>query len=146
MAGHDINYLAVSGVLSQIGPAYPSPPVPPVNILGDFAGGGLVCFVGILLALVARGVSGKGQVVEANMVDGAGYLGSMPRLGRMEAVREGNRVAMAMWGAPRGENLLDGGCPYYFNSISNSTQTNLSHSTDSLYVRHNEWHLYRSIF
>ncbi|KAJ5825170.1 hypothetical protein N7474_002308 [Penicillium riverlandense] len=93
MAGHDLNYLAVSGVLSILGPSIrlpplnrPLPPSPPGNILGDFAGGGLVCFVGILLALISRTKTGKGQIVEANMVD----VGPTP-----------------------GENLVDGGCPYY---------------------------------
>lgn len=103
MAGHDINYLAVSGVLSQLGRAG-FPPSPPANLLGDFGGGGLVCFTGILLALIKRGVCGMGQVVEANMVDGVAYLGVMPRFARK---------IEGMWDKPRGENLLDGGCPYY---------------------------------
>lgn len=102
MAGHDINYLAVSGVLSLLG-RKESKPTPPVNILGDFAGGGAVLFQGILLALLARGQSGKGQVVEANMVDGAGYLATFPRMGRKTLAG----------GFPRGENVLDSGCPYY---------------------------------
>lgn len=119
MAGHDINYLAVSGVLAQFGPRWPCPPSPPVNVLGDFAGGGLVCFVGICLALLARGgggEGGRGQVVEANMVDGVAGLGSMLRLGRMGAVVGGGRERereKEVWGAERGANLLDGGCPYY---------------------------------
>ncbi|KAH0018574.1 CoA-transferase family III, partial [Aureobasidium melanogenum] len=82
MAGHDINYVAVSGVLSQLGRKGDTP-YPPANLLGDFGGGGLV--------------------VEANMVDGAAYLGVMPRFARNTP----------MWDQPRGENLLDGGCPYY---------------------------------
>jgi alpha-methylacyl-CoA racemase len=102
MAGHDINYLAVSGVLSQLGPAG-VPPQPPANVLADFAGGGLVCALGIVLALVARAGSGRGQVVEANIVDGAAYLGTFMRL--MSKTR--------MWGVARGMNLLDGGSPFY---------------------------------
>ncbi|EKD05579.1 hypothetical protein A1Q2_00121 [Trichosporon asahii var. asahii CBS 8904] len=102
MAGHDINYLAVSGVLSMLGRAGDKPH-PPTNILGDFAGGGAVLFQGILLALLSRGVSGKGQVVEANMVDGASYLSSMPRMGQKTPLGAG----------PRGTNMLDGGCPFY---------------------------------
>ncbi|KAI0490827.1 CoA-transferase family III domain-containing protein [Xylaria cf. heliscus] len=102
MAGHDINYLAVSGVLSLLGRSGDKPH-PPVNILGDFAGGGAVLFQGILLALLARQRTGKGQVVEANMVDGANYLATFPRLARKTPV--GDR--------PRGENHLDGGCPFY---------------------------------
>lgn len=66
MAGHDINYLAVSGVLSMLG-RRGDKPHPPINILGDFAGGGAVLFQGILLAVIARERTGRGQVVEANM-------------------------------------------------------------------------------
>ncbi|KAF7716677.1 Isopenicillin N epimerase component [Penicillium ucsense] len=102
MAGHDINYIAVSGVLSMLGRAGDKP-YAPGNILGDFAGGGAMCFLGILLALMARTSTGQGQVVEANMVDGSAYLATFPRL----ATRTG------AWDQPRGENLLDSGCPYY---------------------------------
>ncbi|KAK5953486.1 hypothetical protein OHC33_005430 [Knufia fluminis] len=102
MAGHDINYLAVSGVLSMLG-AKDTPPLPPGNVLADFAGGGHVAFTGVLLALIHRGVSGKGQVVEANMADGVNYLGTFPRL----------LTRAAMWSGPRGTNTLDGGAPYY---------------------------------
>lgn len=105
MAGHDINYLAVSGVLSMLGAA-PGPPQPPGNMLGDFAGGGAVCFMGILLALLHRQSSGKGQVVCANMVDGASYLASFPRFTQKTPA----------WDGVRGTNLLDGGpdgAPWY---------------------------------
>ncbi|OIW29653.1 CoA-transferase family III [Coniochaeta ligniaria NRRL 30616] len=102
MAGHDINYLAVSGVLSLLG-RKGEKPTPPWNILGDFAGGGAMLFQGVLMALVARGVSGKGQVVEANMVDGASYLATFPRMALKTPLGE----------RPRGENLLDTGCPWY---------------------------------
>ncbi|KAF3929459.1 hypothetical protein AA313_de0208037 [Arthrobotrys entomopaga] len=102
MAGHDINYIAVSGVLSMLGRANERP-YAPGNIVGDFAGGGAVCFMGILLALIERGKTGRGQVVEANMVDGSGFMASMPRL----AMKNWS------WGGERGRNLLDGGCPYY---------------------------------
>ena len=102
MAGHDINYLAVSGVLSGLGPKN-GPPHPPANILADFAGGGLMCAFGILMALIHRAQSGKGQVVENNMVDGSAYLASMMRYG----------LRNPLWNKPRGENLLDGGCPWY---------------------------------
>ena len=78
MAGHDINYLAVSGVLSMLG-AKDTPPLPPGNVLADFAGGGHVAFTGVLLALIHRGVSGKRQVVEANMADRVNFLGTFPR-------------------------------------------------------------------
>lgn len=94
------NYIAVSGVLSMLGRAGELPHAPG-NIVGDFAGGGAMCFVGILLARVC---SGRGQVVEANMVDGSAYhLATMPRLAR-EA---------ALWSGPRGTTMLDGGSPFY---------------------------------
>ena len=102
MAGHDINYLAVSGVLSQLGRKGDTP-YPPANLLGDFGGGGLVCFTGIVMALLHRERTGMGQVVEANMVDGAAYLGHMHRLASKTP----------SWNRERGNNLLDGGCPYY---------------------------------
>ncbi|KAJ5191521.1 Isopenicillin N epimerase component 2 [Penicillium cinerascens] len=102
MAGHDINYIAVSGVLSMLGRAGDKP-YAPGNILGDFAGGGAMCFLGILLAIISRSTTGRGQVVEANMVDGSAYLATFPRLAQ-------NSPA---WDGPRGENLLDSGCPYY---------------------------------
>ncbi|KAL8794588.1 MAG: hypothetical protein Q9182_007615 [Xanthomendoza sp. 2 TL-2023] len=102
MAGHDINYLAVSGVLSQLGRAEGAP-YAPANILADFAGGGLMCALGVLLALYVRTASGKGQIVQNNMVDGVSYLGSMMRLAKKSN----------MWNQPRGQNLLDGGCPWY---------------------------------
>ncbi|KAG8405034.1 hypothetical protein J3459_022290 [Metarhizium acridum] len=78
-------------------------PHPPANILADFAGGGANLFQGVLLALLARQTTGRGQVVEANMVDGSAYLATFPRLGLKSGV--GARG--------RGRNLLDGGCPYY---------------------------------
>lgn len=102
MAGHDINYIAVSGVLSMMGRANDKP-YAPGNIVGDFAGGGAVCFLGILLALLQRERSGRGQVVEANMVDGSSYMATFLRLAR----------TTPMWNDQRGHNVLDGGCPYY---------------------------------
>lgn len=102
MAGHDINYIAVSGVLSMLGRAG-EPPYAPANLIGDFAGGGAMCVLGILLALQSRHRTGRGQTVEANMVDGSAYLTSMPRLSQQTP----------LWDKPRGENLLDGGCPFY---------------------------------
>ena len=73
MAGHDINYIAISGALSLLG-RKGEKPLAPVNLLGDFAGGGMLCALGICLALLERAHSGKGQVVDAAMVDGAAYL------------------------------------------------------------------------
>jgi alpha-methylacyl-CoA racemase len=102
MAGHDINYIALSGALSLFG-RKGEKPSPPGNILGDFAGGGAILFQGILLALMARERSGHGQVVEANMVDGSAYLTTFPRL----------LQKTPMWNLPRGENMLDSGSPWY---------------------------------
>jgi alpha-methylacyl-CoA racemase len=102
MAGHDINYIAVSGVLSLFG-RKGEKPYPPGNIVGDFAGGGVMCFMGILLALLARDRTGFGQVVEANMVDGSNILATMPRMG----------LKTQVWSGERGTNLLDGGAPFY---------------------------------
>jgi alpha-methylacyl-CoA racemase len=102
MAGHDINYLAVSGALGLLG-RDGEKPHPPWNILADFAGGGAVLFQGVLLALLARGTSGQGQVVEANMVDGSAYLATFPRFA----------LKTPLGGFGRGRNLLDGGCPWY---------------------------------
>ncbi|PVI04292.1 alpha-methylacyl-CoA racemase [Periconia macrospinosa] len=102
MAGHDINYIAVSGVLSLFG-RKGEKPYPPGNVVGDFAGGGAICFIGILLALLSRDRTGYGQVVEANMVDGSAVLASMPRLG----------LKTQTWNGERGTNMLDGGAPFY---------------------------------
>ncbi|TKK88057.1 CoA transferase [Herbidospora galbida] len=100
-AGHDIDYVAVSGVLSQLGRAGEKP-TPPINILGDFAGGGLMLAYGILLALLERERTGRGRVVDAAMVDGAAVLFSMFY----------SLTQSGFWG-PRGTNLLDGGAPMY---------------------------------
>ena len=102
MAGHDINYLAVSGILSQLGRKH-EPPYPPANILADFAGGGLFCAFGILFALLQRSSTGKGQIIDSNMVDGAAYLGTFMRYA----------LRTPLWDHPKGENFLDGGCPWY---------------------------------
>jgi alpha-methylacyl-CoA racemase len=102
MAGHDINYIAISGALSLIGRRHERP-LAPVNLLGDFAGGGMLCALGIAIALVARAQSGKGQVVDAAMVDGAAYLASFVY----------NFRRAGLWSDDRGTNLLDGGAPFY---------------------------------
>jgi alpha-methylacyl-CoA racemase len=101
-AGHDIDYIAISGALSTVGRAGQSP-VPPVNLLGDFGGGGMLLAVGILAALVERASSGRGQVVDAAMVDGSALLTSFIY---------GMRAA-GSWHDRRGSNLLDGGAPFY---------------------------------
>ncbi|KAA8912427.1 CoA-transferase family III domain-containing protein [Sphaerosporella brunnea] len=104
MAGHDINYIAVSGVLSLLG-RKGEKPYAPGNLIGDFVGGGMVCFVGILLALLQRGVDGKGQVIEANMVDGSAYMAAFPRAALL--------AGTGMFEEERGTGLLDGGAPFY---------------------------------
>ncbi|MEV5843574.1 CaiB/BaiF CoA-transferase family protein [Streptomyces sp. NPDC051985] len=101
-AGHDITYLAVSGALGLIGPP-DRPPVPPVNLVGDFGGGGLLLAFGILAALYERERSGRGQVVDAAMVDGAALLTTA-----LHGLR-----ATGDWAGERGGNLLDGGAPFY---------------------------------
>lgn len=100
-AGHDIDYIAVSGVLSMLG-REGGKPTPPINILGDFAGGGLMLAYGVLLALFERERTGLGRVIDAAMVDGAAILFAMFYQG----------VSSGMWG-PRGTNLLDTGAPMY---------------------------------
>ncbi|KAJ7773194.1 CoA-transferase family III domain-containing protein [Mycena metata] len=105
MAGHDINYLALSGVLSML-PGSAEKPSFPINLLADFAGGGLTCALGILLALIERGKSGRGQVVDTDMVSGTRYLSSFPLLGQLVP-------SSAMFGGARGSRLLDGGSPFY---------------------------------
>ena len=99
--GHDINYIALAGVLGAVGRAG-APPTPPLNLVGDFGGGGMLLAYGVLAALLERGRSGLGQVVDAAMVDGAALL--MAPLYGAEAV--------GAWG-PRGTNLLDSGAPFY---------------------------------
>ncbi len=101
-AGHDINYISLNGVLHAIGRAGERP-VPPLNVVGDFGGGSVWLLLGILSALFERQTSGKGQVVDAAMIDGSSVLVQM-----MWAMR-----TMGMWTDERGANMLDGGAPYY---------------------------------
>jgi len=101
-AGHDINYISLNGVLHAIGRAGERP-VPPLNLAGDFGGGSMFLVVGILSALWERERSGKGQIIDAAMVDGSSALSTM-----IWAFR-----AMGMWSDERGVNMLDTGAPYY---------------------------------
>ncbi|KAI1316291.1 hypothetical protein EDD11_010134 [Mortierella claussenii] len=103
MAGHDINYLAISGILSTLG-QHNDKPAFPINLLADFAGGGLMCALGILLALQERSRSNQGQVVDAAMVEGVSYIGSFVY---------NMHKAGALFQTPRGTGQLDGGAPFY---------------------------------
>jgi alpha-methylacyl-CoA racemase len=101
-AGHDINYIALAGALEPIGRAG-EPPLAPLNLVGDFGGGGLMLAYGIVCALVERATSGRGQVVDAAMVDGAAAL---------MAIFHGAQQS-GWWSEERGTNLLDTGAHFY---------------------------------
>jgi len=100
--GHDINFIALTGALAAMGEP-DRPPMPPLNLLGDFAGGGMMLAFGVLAAHLQAQRTGRGQVVDAAMIDGTAAL---------MAMIAGWRNA-AMWVCRRGDNLLDGGAPFY---------------------------------
>ena len=102
MAGHDLDYIALAGALHPMGAADEPPPVP-LNLIGDFGGGGMFLAFGMVCALLEAARSGKGQVVDAAMVDGAATLTAM-----FHAM-----LAMGLWRTEREANLLDGGAPFY---------------------------------
>jgi len=101
-AGHDINYISLTGSLAAIGKKDQKPTVP-LNMIGDFGGGGMLVITGILAALLERGQSGKGQIVDAAMTDGSAYLMSFMH----------SMTAQGYWQQQRESNMLDGGAPYY---------------------------------
>jgi alpha-methylacyl-CoA racemase len=101
-AGHDINYIAVSGALEPLGRAGQAPHAP-INLLGDFAGGGLMLAMGVLAALHERSNSGLGQVIDAAMTDGSALISTF-----LYGMKANN-----MWSGGRGGNMLDGGTPFY---------------------------------
>jgi len=101
-AGHDINYIALAGVLGAFGRKGEAP-VPPLNLVGDFGGGGMLLGFGIACALLEAGRSGRGQVVDAAMVDGASLLAAM----------FSGMLAAKRWREERGVNILDTGAPWY---------------------------------
>src|SRR4051794_2084209 len=101
-AGHDINYVALSGTLHAIG-RQGQLPTPPINLVGDFGGGGMLLAFGVACALVERNSSGKGQVIDAAMVDGAALLATMFH----------SLVQLGTWKEERGTNLLDTGAHFY---------------------------------
>ncbi len=102
VAGHDINYIALTGALHAIGPEA-GPPAPPLSLVGDYGGGALYLAMGVLAGIVEAGRSGQGQVVDAAMVDGAASL--------MTVVY--GMLAAGLWKDRRGLNMLDGGAPEY---------------------------------
>ncbi|RST86081.1 CoA transferase [Aquibium carbonis] len=101
-AGHDLTYLALSGMLHAIGPKG-GKPVPPLNLVADYGGGTMFLIAGVLAALFERSRSGRGQVVDAAMIDGAATLGNLPFA----------LLAAGLWQDRRGSNLLDSGAPFY---------------------------------
>ena len=101
-AGHDINYIALTGALHAIGPA-DGPPQIPLNLVGDFGGGSTYLVIGVLAALLEAERTGQGQVVDAAIVDGASHL-----LAAVHSMLGGGR-----WVDRRASNMLDGGAPYY---------------------------------
>lgn len=111
--GHDLNYLALSGLLSMIGPAH-GPPSIPLNLMGDYAGGGLYLAIGVLSAIIEARGSGEGQVVDAAMIDGIGSL----------MTHQFGFLGSGRWLPRRGANFLDGGAPWY----------NIYRTSDGLYV------------
>jgi alpha-methylacyl-CoA racemase len=101
-AGHDINYIALTGALHAMGRPG-QPPAPPLNLVGDFGGGGMMLAFGIACAVIEARASGRGQVVDAAMVDGASLLSTM----------FAGMLASGNWSEQRGVNVLDGGAPWY---------------------------------
>jgi alpha-methylacyl-CoA racemase len=100
--GHDINYLALSGVLGMLGRAG-EPPVPPANLIADYGGGGMLLAFAVVAGVLHARASGRGCVIDCAMTEGAALLA---------AAIDGFRAA-GLWGAPRGGNFLDGGAPFY---------------------------------
>jgi alpha-methylacyl-CoA racemase len=101
-AGHDLNYLGLTGTLAAIGRPGERP-VPPLNLVADFGGGSMLLLLGVLAAVVERQRSGRGQVVDAAMVDGVAALSAMLWAHRSQG----------LWADERGANMLDGGAPFY---------------------------------
>lgn len=100
-AGHDINYIALSGALHTFGPA--ERPMAPANLIGDFGGGGMLLAFGVLAGILSARTTGKGQVIDAAMVDGAALLSAMTY----------TMLGNGLWQDRRGVNVLDGGAPWY---------------------------------
>ncbi|MDR7101121.1 CaiB/BaiF CoA-transferase family protein [Croceicoccus sp. BE223] len=101
-AGHDLNYISLNGCLHALGPE-DAPPLPPLNLIGDYGGGGMMLAFGFVTALLAARGSGVGRVIDCSMSDGAGAM-----MAAMWSLKHNG-----VWDAPRGRNLLDGGAPFY---------------------------------
>lgn len=101
-AGHDLNYISISGCLAALG-SEGEPPMPPLNLIGDYGGGGMLLAFGFVSALLAARQSGAGRVIDCSMADGAAAL-----MAGMWSLRHNG-----MWDRARGQNLLDGGAPFY---------------------------------
>jgi len=101
-AGHDLNYLAITGALHAMGKDG-EPPIPPLNLVADYGGGSMFLITGILSAIIERGVSGKGQVVDAAMIDGVPAM-----MGMIHTMYK-----QGLWTTNREDNFVDGGAPYY---------------------------------
>lgn len=102
MAGHDINYLSITGALHALGPA-DAPPSPPLNMIGDFGGGSVYLAMGILAALLKAQKTGQGDIIDGAIIDGVSSL-----MGTLLSLH-----ALGQWSPKRGQNLLDGGAPFY---------------------------------
>lgn len=103
LAGHDMNYISITGALAAIGHHQDAPPVPPLNLVGDYAGGSMYLIMGILSALYERQRSGQGQVIDCAMCDGASSIMAMFY----------DMHAHGLWKTQRHSNLLDGAAPFY---------------------------------
>lgn len=101
-AGHDLNYISLSGSLAAMGPEG-QPPVPPLNLIGDFGGGGMLLAFGFVTALLAARQSGRGRIIDCSMADGAAAM-----MAGMWSLKHNG-----WWNGARGQNLLDGGAPFY---------------------------------
>jgi len=101
-AGHDLNYISLSGCLAAIG-SEGQPPLPPLNLIGDYGGGGMMLAFGFVTALLAARQSGEGRIIDCSMADGAAAL-----MAGMWSLKHNGT-----WEAARGQNLLDGGAPFY---------------------------------
>ncbi|MFW2349000.1 CaiB/BaiF CoA transferase family protein [Qipengyuania sp.] len=101
-AGHDLNYISMSGCLATLGPKT-QPPSPPLNLIGDYGGGGMLLAFGFVSALLAARADGRGRVIDCAMADGSAAL-----MAGMWSLKHNG-----MWNGARGENLLDGGAPFY---------------------------------